>query len=159
MQYHYAQIDGNNICIAASDLSGPVDAPHMIPRDQGDTSMLGKLWNGSTWEDVPAPPPDPRPEGWPVISKYDFRQLLTDLQKLVWDNYDILKVDLGLTDMQFMQLRSFRADFDSAQVVTMDAPLMVNGLGTIATWNLQYSGQAVFTQADVTRILNGEGPM
>ena len=158
MQYHYAQVDGNNICIGTSDLCGPVDAPHMIPRDQGDTSMLGKLWNGSTWEDVPDPNVG-KPEGWPVISKYDFRQLLTDMQKLVWDNYDVLKTELGLTDMQFMQLRSFRADFDSAQVVTMDAPLMVNGLGTIAGWGLEYGGQAVFTQADVDRILNGEGPV
>ena len=111
------------------------------------------------WVLVPTPEqPEPPLPGWPVISKFVFRQLLTDTQKMVWDNYDVLKTDLGLTDMQFMQMRSFRADFDSAQEVTMDQPLVVNGLTLLASWNLALDGNPVFTQADAERILAGQGP-
>ncbi len=111
------------------------------------------------WVLIPEPEPVVPPiEGWPVITKFEFRQLLTNTQKLVWDNFDLMKDALALTDMQFMQLRSFKADFDSAQLVTMDSPLMVGGLGTMASWNLTLDGQVVFTQADVDRILAGQGP-
>ena len=96
--------------------------------------------------------------GWPEITKFEFRQLLTPEQKLVWDNFDVLKTELALTDLQFMQMRSFKADFDSAQLVTMDSPLMIGGLGVMASWELTLNGQPVFTQADVDRILAGQGP-
>jgi hypothetical protein len=93
--------------------------------------------------------------GFPLITKFTFRQLLNSLQKLVWDNFDLLKEQLGLTDMQFMQMRSFRADFDSSRKVNMELPLMTGGLQTIADWELELDGQAVFTDADVERILAG----
>lgn len=53
----YAQINEFGVCVACSELVEAVDAAHMIPIDQGDFSMLGRRWTGTTWEDME----DPRP--------------------------------------------------------------------------------------------------
>lgn len=59
MKYYYAQIDENNICIAVSDLSGKVTADNMLRLETYDTSLLGKKYNNSVWEEVPKPEPEP----------------------------------------------------------------------------------------------------
>jgi hypothetical protein len=51
----YAQIDGNNVCIGYSDLSGEVDAPHMIPIGPED-NPIGHTWSDGEWI-APMPPP------------------------------------------------------------------------------------------------------
>jgi hypothetical protein len=48
----YAQIDNANFCFAVSDLSGPVDAAHMIPI-AADENPLGKVWADGAWESAP----------------------------------------------------------------------------------------------------------
>ena len=96
---------------------------------------------------------------FPIISKFQFRKLLTQNQELIWDNYDILKDILGLTAEQFMALRTFRAMFDTAEKLDMTEDYMVNGMHAIAGWGLQYDGQHVFELTDVERILRGEEPV
>ena len=59
MNYYYAQIDENNICIAVSDLSGKVTADNMLRLETYDTSLLGKKYNNGVWEEVPQPEPEP----------------------------------------------------------------------------------------------------
>ena len=59
MNYYYAQIDENNICIAVSDLSGKVTADNMLRLETYDTSLLGKKYNNGVWEEVPKPEPEP----------------------------------------------------------------------------------------------------
>lgn len=59
MKYYYAQIDENNICIAVSDLSGPVTADNMLRLETYDISLLGKKYNNGVWEDMPQPEPEP----------------------------------------------------------------------------------------------------
>lgn len=50
--FSYAQIDTNTgICYCVSHLSGEVNADNLIALD-GDMNVLGKRWNGSTWEEV-----------------------------------------------------------------------------------------------------------
>ena len=93
---------------------------------------------------------------FPVITKFAFRELLTQLQETVWDNYDILKDTLGLTNDQFMAIRTFRARFDSAEKVTLTDAYLVQGLSALASWNLTLNEQPVFTQAEADRILAGQ---
>ena len=97
--------------------------------------------------------------GFPLVTKFAFRQLLTPSQKMVFDNFDLLAETLGLTSMQVMQLRIFKADFDSAIKVNMQEPTMIQGLQAIASWNLELDSQPVFTEADVDRILAGIQPL
>lgn len=59
MKYYYAQIDESNICIAVSDLSGPVTADNMLRLETYDISLLGKKYNNGVWEDMPQPEPEP----------------------------------------------------------------------------------------------------
>ena len=59
MKYYYAQIDENNICIAVSDLSGPVTADNMLRLETYDISLLGKKYNNGVWEVMPQPEPEP----------------------------------------------------------------------------------------------------
>ena len=90
---------------------------------------------------------------FPVITKFAFRELLTQLQETVWDNYDILKDTLGLTTDQYMAIRTFRARFDSAEKVTLTDTYLVQGMYALASWNFTLNEQPVFTQADAVRIL------
>ena len=59
MKYYYAQIDESNICIAVSDLSGPVTADNMLRLETYDISLLGKKYNNGVWADMPQPEPEP----------------------------------------------------------------------------------------------------
>ncbi len=95
---------------------------------------------------------------WPVITKFHFRSLLTPTQETVWDNYDILKETLGLTNEQFMAIRTFRARFDSAEKITMTDAYLIQGLSALAAWELELNSELVFTQEDADRILAGRMP-
>lgn len=92
------------------------------------------------------------------LTKYQFRNLLTQTQKLIFDNFELLKNDLGLTVVQVAQLRTWTKDFEMASSVDLNDPSLSVGLNMVLTWNLQYNGEVVFTQADVDRILAGELP-
>jgi hypothetical protein len=90
------------------------------------------------------------------LTKYQFRGLLTQTQKLIFDNFELLKDDLGLTTLQVAQLRTWTKDFELASSVDLNDPLLAIGLNMVLAWDLQYNGEPVFTQADVDRILAGE---
>ena len=46
--YNYAQLNGNNIVIGVSALSGIVTESHMIPIDVLDYDLIGKYYNNAT---------------------------------------------------------------------------------------------------------------
>lgn len=52
----YAQINNEGVCIGVSELSGEVDAPHMIPIGP-DENPIACTWTGSDWlQPAPTPP-------------------------------------------------------------------------------------------------------
>lgn len=56
----YAEIDGENICYAISDMGKiEVTNPKLIPLDFFDTSVIGKKYNNGVWEDGPQLEPKP----------------------------------------------------------------------------------------------------
>jgi len=60
----YAQYDENGIVYAVVDSSKPIPGALSVPYD---TSILGKKWNGSAFEDVPKPPaPIPTVSAWQI---------------------------------------------------------------------------------------------
>ena len=157
MNYRYAQTDGSNKVMSLFTSTKLEDSAALILLSEGQTPQLGATYDSSqgTFTAPPAPPsgsPD-----YPMVSKTQFRALLTPAQKLVWDNYDLLKTTLGLSDEQFMAMRSFRADFELVEgSVDLSVPLMIGGMQTISSWDLQFQGGAIFPASEVTRILNGE---
>jgi hypothetical protein len=48
----YAQLDSDNVCEAITEYQTPLDSPHYKELDSKDESLLGKKWNGSSWEEV-----------------------------------------------------------------------------------------------------------
>lgn len=52
MSFYYAQINEENICSAVSELAAEMNELNLIAINSLDTSLLGKLWNGSSWEEV-----------------------------------------------------------------------------------------------------------
>jgi hypothetical protein len=59
MSFYYAQINEQNICSAVSELAVEMSESNLISINTFDTSLLGKLWNGSSWEEVLLPPQEP----------------------------------------------------------------------------------------------------
>lgn len=74
--YRYAQLDPANVCMAVSELSGEVDAPHMIPlTDEAVEAVIGHSWQGGQWVEVPQ---EPQPAQIEDISDRQFFQALAD---------------------------------------------------------------------------------
>nr|DAL92535.1 MAG TPA: hypothetical protein [Caudoviricetes sp.] len=66
----YAQINEDKICVGISNLSENKKSEDMILLDRFDISLLGKKWNGTSWEDVGEPePPEPQESNTEKILK------------------------------------------------------------------------------------------
>jgi hypothetical protein len=58
--HKYAQIDlSTGRCFSVSYLSGPVDAPYMIPLSPEEDVLPGDVWDGQKWTRPDPPAPDP----------------------------------------------------------------------------------------------------
>lgn len=76
MTYRYAQLDANDVCMAISDLSGEVDAPHMILLgDEATEEVIGHRYENGEWIAVPQ---EPQPAQVADISDRQFFQALAD---------------------------------------------------------------------------------
>lgn len=53
--YFYAQIDQNNNCLGISSLHDMSTDDHMIPISSFDNTLVGKIWNGTTFVVPPVP--------------------------------------------------------------------------------------------------------
>lgn len=130
----YAQINGSSICFGISQLSGPVDAPHMIAitQEQYESgSVLGQQYNSSTqtWVVVP---PAPAPDTW-VITRNAFQNRFPVTANGVSTKYDLMTLfltdtayaeSLGVTGSAIYDLRSI--------IITGN-----NRLGVVSEVNLQ----------------------
>jgi hypothetical protein len=59
----YAQLDEENVCVAVSQLSGPVEDLLMadVTNEENPGRFLGMRYSAGLWEDVPAPELPPAP--------------------------------------------------------------------------------------------------
>ena len=50
----YAQLDSNNVCEAITEYQTPLDSPpsNYKELEAVDQTLIGKKWNGSSWEEV-----------------------------------------------------------------------------------------------------------
>lgn len=130
----YAQITDTNICGGVSQLSGPVDAPHMIAITQEQyesSSVMGQRYDASTqtWVVVP---PAPTPDTW-VITRNAFQNRFPMTANGVSTKYDLMTLfltdtgyaaSLGVTGSDLYSLRSI--------IITGN-----NRLGVVTNVNLQ----------------------
>ena len=83
---------------------------------------------------------------WPMLTKFQFRQLLTHEQLIMWDNWK--DMDLGLSQEEKWQMNTFFKSFDAAEKVTMTDPLMQGGMAF-------FVAKGLLTQDEAERILAG----
>ena len=50
----YAHLDSDNICEAINEYQTALESPHSHYKEleSNDDSLIGKKWNGSSWEEV-----------------------------------------------------------------------------------------------------------
>lgn len=150
----YAQIDSNGLCVAVSDLSGEVEAPHMIPIGEGD--FLGKAWIDGEWV-TPAPsapaPPSAR------ITRLAFRNRFTQAEKVA---LELAALDNPSATMpqrqQAAALRAHLKDLDAATFVDLNRPETVTAVQALEAGGLLASGRAA-TILDVASITEMERPL
>jgi hypothetical protein len=117
MNYYYAQInDTSKICGGVSQLSGPVDAPHMISITQEQyesASVMGQQYDATTeaWVVVP---PAPAPDTW-IVTRNAFQNRFPMTANGVSTKYDLMTLfltdtgyaeSLGVTGADLYSLRS-----------------------------------------------------
>jgi hypothetical protein len=134
MSFYYAQINASNICEVVSQLSGPVDASHMVAITQEQyesASVMGQQYNSATqtWVVVP---PAPAPDTW-VITRNAFQNRFPMTANGVSTKYDLMTLfltdtgyaeSLGVTGSDLYSLRSI--------IITGN-----NRLGVVTNVNLQ----------------------
>jgi len=116
MNFYYAQINASDICEGVSQLSGPVDVPHMIAitQEQYESSaVMGQRYDAATqtWVVVP---PAPAPDTW-VITRNAFQNRFPMTANGVSTKYDLMTLfltdtayaeSLGVTGSAIYDLRS-----------------------------------------------------
>lgn len=130
----YAQTNSSNICEGVSQLSGVVDAPHMvsITQEQYETaSVMGQQYNfaAQTWVAVP---PAPAPDTW-VITRNAFQNRFPMTANGVSTKYDLMT--LFLTDTAYAESLGVTgsAIFDLRSIIITGN----NRLGVVTEVNLQ----------------------
>jgi hypothetical protein len=134
MNFYYAQINTSNICEGVSQLSGVVEALHMIAITQEQyesASVMGQQYNSATqtWVVVP---PAPAPDTW-VITRNAFQNRFPMTANGVSTKYDLMT--LFLTDTAYAESLGVTgsAIFDLRSIIITGN----NRLGVVAEVNLQ----------------------
>jgi hypothetical protein len=134
MNFYYAQINDASIAVGVSQLSGPVDAPHMIAITQEQyesASVMGQRYDAATqtWVVVP---PAPAPDTW-IVTRNAFQNRFPMTANGVSTKYDLMTLfltdtayaeSLGVTGSAIYDLRSI--------IITGN-----NRLGVVTDVNLQ----------------------
>src|SRR5260370_20931158 len=58
MPHHYVQLTPAGVAFAITETHAELDAPDLLPLPRYDTSVLGRRWTGTHWEDVAQALPD-----------------------------------------------------------------------------------------------------
>lgn len=58
---YYAVLDASGICFELRGVHEEVDSDHYIQLETEDFSVLGKMYNNGTWEEVEQPESTPEP--------------------------------------------------------------------------------------------------
>src|SRR5260370_28624388 len=58
MPHHYAQLPPAGVAFAITETHAELDAPDLLPLPRYDTSVPGRRWTGTHWEDVAQALPD-----------------------------------------------------------------------------------------------------
>lgn len=108
-RYFYAQINQSNTVIAVSDLSGPIEAPDMIPIQTLDNFLIGKVWDGEKFTGNSYIEPE---VGIMVPSQF-FRNRFTNTELHNLYGSDDIQIKIWLDDLRLKMSVSIDDDLDA----------------------------------------------
>lgn len=122
----YAQIDANGIVLAVSDLSGTIDAPHMIPIG-ADVNVIGRQWTGSEFV-VPEPPPEPPRT---ILSRQEFIDRWEFAELAALKGLTLQVTQDGIEAATFWDVVMSRDTIDLTSALAQSARLACQGWGIL----------------------------
>lgn len=124
--YYYAMIDDNLIATAVVATTELVSPANSMALSDYDTSIIGKQWNGTSWEDLIILSGN----STVTLTKLEFYRLFTQAERVaIYSSTDPLVLD-------FVRMMSM------AQEVSMDDPDVVAGVNYLETLGLLAEGRA-----------------
>lgn len=133
MTHFYAQIDENGIAFAVTKVAAEINVQNLVRLPSYDTSVLGKRWTGTHWQDVPQPEVMlPK-----HITKRAFRARFTKSERVAIEWASVDRADDSLQERQMAAaLRSDLKDQEQADYIDLDDPDVAQGLQQLATFGL-----------------------
>lgn len=119
-----AQINTDNIVIGILDTTEPLTGENYIPVDSFDTSLVGKIWNGKSFEENPNKPKIT------TISQLDFWKRFTTEERIATKS----STDPIVKD--FVDMVSL------SQAVSLTDPDVINGVTQLELLEILSDGRA-----------------
>ena len=89
MNYSYAQLDSNNICVHVFNSTAFVISENLVQIDRNDTTLIGKQYIGGDWIE-----PEPQPTNADILDALQKSQ--QELQQEAIDSYTMELMEQGI---------------------------------------------------------------
>lgn len=147
MPHHYAQLTPAGVAFAITETHAELNAPDLLPLPRYDTSVLGRRWTGTHWEDVAqalsedqAASNEPAPRH---ITPHALRRRFTVVERtaLEWAVVDRAEADEA-DRLNAATLRSLLKDIEQARQLDLDDPELADSLRRFEAFGLIAAGRA-----------------
>lgn len=133
MWHFFAQLDADGIAYAVTQTADGGGAVNLVLLPSFDTTVLGKRWTGTHWQDVPQPEVMlPK-----HITKRAFRARFTKPERVAIEWASVDRSDDSLQERQMAAaLRSDLKDQEQADYIDLGDPDVAQGLQQLAAFGL-----------------------
>jgi hypothetical protein len=149
MPHHYAQLTPAGVAFAITETHAELNAPDLLPLPRYDTSVLGRRWTGTHWEDsAPAPAESPATSTAPAepaprrITAHALRRRFTVVERTALEWAVVDRAEAGEADrMHAATLRSLLKDLEQAPFIDLDDPELAASLLQFEAFGLIAAGR------------------
>ncbi|AOV01898.1 hypothetical protein N5K37_15275 [Delftia tsuruhatensis] len=147
MPHHYAQLTPAGVAFAITETHAELNAPDLLPLPRYDTSVLGRRWTGTHWEDVAqALPEDQAASNEPAprhITPHALRRRFTVVERTALEWAVVDRAEAGEADrLNAATLRSLLKDIEQARQLDLDDPELADSLRQFEAFGLIAAGRA-----------------
>lgn len=150
MPHHYAQLTPAGVAFAITETHAELNAPDLLPLPRYDTSVLGRRWTGTHWEDVAQDLPEnqsvstaanePAPRH---ITPHALRRRFTVVERTALEWAVVDRAEAGEADrLNAATLRSLLKDIEQARQLDLDDPELADSLRQFEAFGLIAAGRA-----------------
>ncbi|MCB4787833.1 hypothetical protein LGR64_16315 [Delftia sp. Lp-1] len=150
MPHHYAQLTPAGVAFAITETHAELNAPDLLPLPRYDTSVLGRRWTGTHWEDVAQALPEASAAsvaaGKPAprhITPHALRRRFTVVERTALEWAVVDRAEAGEADrLNAATLRSLLKDIEQARQLDLDDPELADSLRQFEAFGLIAAGRA-----------------